>query len=171
MPAQRGLIPVDHAKAQQLGDFRQQLLRFALRRLRDADRAEDAVQDTLLSALEGIDRFGGGSSLGTWLIGILKHKIADALRRPVREEALDGEQLASHDHDPERDLARMRLLDAVDAGLRRLPPCAARVFVMRQVLGMELAEVSQELSISPANCSVMDHRARARLRRRLADAL
>lgn len=142
-----------------------------MRRLRDRSRAEDAVQDTLLAALEGIDRFGGGSALGTWLVGILKHKIADALRRPCREEPLDCDEFVSQDHDPVRDLARTRLLGAVDAGLKRLPSCAARVFMMRQVMGMELAEVCRELSISPANCSVMNHRARARLRRVAADAL
>ena len=38
-----------------------------MRRLRNQEQAEDAVQETLLAALEGIDRFGGGSSLGTGL--------------------------------------------------------------------------------------------------------
>lgn len=156
---------------QELGSFRAQLLGFAMRRLRDRDRAEDAVQDTLLAALEGLERFGGGSSLGTWLVGILKHKIADTLRGSPKEEPLDYDELVSHDHDPETRLARRRALGALDAGLKQLPSCAARVFVMRQIMGMDVAEVCRELSISASNCSVMHHRARLRLRSLAAHAL
>jgi RNA polymerase sigma-70 factor (ECF subfamily) len=170
-PPARSLVRMSAARVRELGTFRPQLFGFAMRRLRDRDRAEDAVQDTLLAALEGIDRFGGGSSLGTWLVGILKHKIADALRGSSKEEPLDYDELVSHDHDPQDGLARRRLLDALDAGLRQLPSCAARVFVMRQVMGMDTAEVCRELSISPSNCWVISHRARMRLRALAADAL
>lgn len=155
----------------EVGELRARLLRFALRRLRDRHRAEDAVQEALVAALEGMERFGGGSSFGTWVTGILKHKIADALRAGAREEPLDYDALVSDDHEPEQGCARRRLLDAVDARLKRLPACAARVFVLREVMGMDTAEVCRELSISRANCWVMSHRARLRLRALAADAL
>ena len=64
------------------------LLRYASLQLRDAGAAEDAVQDTLIAALEGLDRFSGKSSLRTWLTGILKHKIIDHMRRQSREQPL-----------------------------------------------------------------------------------
>jgi RNA polymerase sigma-70 factor (ECF subfamily) len=152
------------ATAEELGRFRPQLLSFALRRLRNRDLAEDAVQETLLAALEGMDRFGGASSLSTWLTGILKHKLADALRASARGEPLDYDDGLPHAHDPEGELARRRLLDAVDTRLRRLPSCAARVFVLREVIGMETAEVCAVLAISSSNCWVMHHRAKMRLR-------
>jgi RNA polymerase sigma-70 factor, ECF subfamily len=154
----------------ELGKLRPQLLRFAVRWLGDRHRAEDAVQETLLAALEDIESFGGGSSLGTWLTGILKHKIVDALRAGAREEPLDYHE-APHDRHPERELAQRRLLERVDARLKQLPGCAARVFVLREVLGMDTAEVCRELSISRSNCWVMSHRARVRLRALAADAL
>jgi RNA polymerase sigma-70 factor (ECF subfamily) len=156
---------------QELGKLRPQLLRFALRRLRDRDQAEDVVQDTLLAALEGMERFAGGSSRRTWLTGILKHKMADALRAASKHEALDYDALVSHDDGPDERLARRRLLGLLDAGLKRLPACAARVFVMREAMGMDTAEVCRELSISAANCWVMSHRVRMRLRSLAADAL
>lgn len=156
---------------QELGSLRPQLVRFAMRRLRDRDRAEDAVQDALVAALEGIQRFGGGSSLRTWLTSILKHKIVDALRGSAKEEPLDYDALMSDDHDPEKRFAQRRLIDAVDARLKQLPACAARAFVLREVMGMETAEVCIELSISPSNCWVMSHRVRMRLRALAADAL
>jgi RNA polymerase sigma-70 factor, ECF subfamily len=148
----------------ELGRFRPQLMSFALRRLRNREQAEDAVQETFLAALESIDRFSGDSSLGTWLIGILKHKMIDALRGSSREEPLDYAELFRDDNDPANELARRRALDAVDARLKQLSSCAARVFVLREVIGMEMAEVCRELAISSSNCSVMHHRAKMRLR-------
>src|SRR6266404_4206918 len=63
------------------------LLRVAVLQLRDSDLAEDVVQDTLVAALQGAKGFSGRSSLKTWLTGILKHKIVDAIRRKKREPA------------------------------------------------------------------------------------
>jgi RNA polymerase sigma-70 factor (ECF subfamily) len=152
------------ATTQELGRFRAQLLSFAVRRLRNRDQAEDAVQETLLAALEGIERFGGGSSLGTWLIGILKHKVVDAMRASSRDEPLVYDDDLAHDKDPESELARRRVLDALDARLKQVSSCAARVFVLREVIGMETAEICQELDISASNCWVMHYRAKKRLR-------
>src|SRR6185436_20318815 len=64
---------------------REYLLRYASLQLRDRASAEDAVQETLLAALAGEAGFGGRSNLRTWLTGILKHKIVDAIRRQSRE--------------------------------------------------------------------------------------
>src|SRR5688500_3854822 len=83
------------------GDFRSRvegerpyLLRYASLQLRDAHAAEDVVQETLLAALAGEAGFGGRSSLRTWLTGILKHKIVDAIRRLSRESALAPDEEA-----------------------------------------------------------------------------
>jgi RNA polymerase sigma-70 factor (ECF subfamily) len=147
-----------------LGTFRPQLLRFALRRLDNRAHAEDAVQETLLAALEGLERFAGDASLGTWLFAILKHKIVDAMRLASREEPLDVDADLPHDAGPESELARRGVLEAVDGALARLPARAARVFVLRGVMGMDTDEVCRELSISSANCWVMHHRVRQKLR-------
>jgi RNA polymerase sigma-70 factor, ECF subfamily len=152
-------------RVRELGGYRPQLLKFAMLRLKNRDLAEDAVQETLLAAVEGIERFGGGSTLGTWLTGILKHKIADALRSSATEEALDDDSDVAHAFDPERELARLQLLAAVDAGLKQVSSCAARVFVLREVIGMETHEVCRELAISTSNCWVMQHRVRKHLRK------
>src|SRR3954465_4314075 len=64
------------------------LLRYASLQLRDRAAAEDAVQDTLLAALAGESGFAGRSNLRTWLTGILKHKIIDAVRKQAREATL-----------------------------------------------------------------------------------
>src|SRR5258706_5562375 len=69
----------------QIEGLRPYLLRYATLQLRDAAAAEDAVQEALLAALAGDANFAGLSKLRTWLTGILKHKIVDAIRRQSRE--------------------------------------------------------------------------------------
>jgi RNA polymerase sigma-70 factor, ECF subfamily len=70
------------------GDY---LFRYARLRLRDDALAEDAVQETLLAALQSRDKFAGRGSERTWLTGILKHKIVDHFRRAAREAQPDEE--------------------------------------------------------------------------------
>src|SRR4029450_11738322 len=53
------------------------LYRYALERVRKRDIAQDLVQETFLAAVRTIDRFRGGSTVRSWLCGILKHKICD----------------------------------------------------------------------------------------------
>ena len=76
--------------AAELQIHRSYLLRVAQLQLRDRDSAEDVVQDTLLAALAGRDGFTGKSSVKTWLTGILKHKIVDAIRRKQRDPILES---------------------------------------------------------------------------------
>ena len=73
---------------QDLDKHRPQLLKYALLQLRNHAQAEDAVQEALIAAIKGAEGFTGGSSVRTWLIGILKHKIIDYFRKASREEPL-----------------------------------------------------------------------------------
>src|ERR1700758_3905496 len=68
------------------GDY---LFRYAMLRLRDSCAAEDAVQETLLAALNGYEKFQHRGSDRTWLIGILKHKIVDHFRRARHEISIE----------------------------------------------------------------------------------
>lgn len=161
------------------------LLRFASLQLRNPAQAEDAVQETLLAALEGLERFSGRSSLRTWLTGILKHKIIDHLRRSGRERPLgsdDDERSESEIVDalfaddghwrgvpadwgsPAKALENSRFWKAFELCLQRLPARTARVFTMREVMEMSTDDICQELEISTTNCWVMLHRARLTLR-------
>src|SRR5260370_2383190 len=54
-------------------------------RLRDAAKAEDAVQETFLAALKGGKTFAGRSAEKSWLVGILKNKVCDHYRKASRE--------------------------------------------------------------------------------------
>src|ERR1022692_3187531 len=68
------------------------LFRVALRRLRNIEDAEDAVQDALLSAHKHIGQFEGRSKLSTWLTSIVTNVALMKLRRYSRHEILSLEQ-------------------------------------------------------------------------------
>lgn len=75
---------------QQVALHHDYLMRFARLQLRNNAWAEDAVSDTMLAALAKPQAFESRSQLKTWLVGILKHKVIDALRQQGREVSLSG---------------------------------------------------------------------------------
>lgn len=166
-------------------DFRSQveaertyLLRYASLQLRDRHAAEDAVQETLLAALAGEAGFGGRSNLRTWLTGILKHKIIDAIRKGSREAPAAGEdefealfderghwlEGPSAWQDPDASLEQSQFFATLEECLARLPAKSSQAFMMREHLGLETDEICKELGITPTHCWVLLHRARMALR-------
>ncbi len=179
--ATQRLLEGDFARAVEA--LRPQLLRYARSQLRNDAWAEDAVSDTLLAALERPQAFQGGSALKTWLVGILKHKLIDQLRRHSREATVldrdDGEDVdallfdasghwrelpADWGDQPEALLGQQQFLAVLDACVEKLPATQGRVFMMREWLELDTDEICKELAISPTNLWVLLHRARLRLR-------
>ncbi len=164
-------------RVENLGKYRPQLVRFARSRLYNPAHVEDVVQETLLAAIEGIGKFSGGSSLYSWLTGILKHKIVDCVRQSARDQwqEMDNEGTPLNDDGPhfsagggpEQALARGQLWDAVLHCVRDLPQRTADTFVLRELVGLNTAETCNALGLSESNCAVMLHRARARIRESL----
>jgi RNA polymerase sigma-70 factor (ECF subfamily) len=167
--------------ADELQALRPRLLKYALLQLRNAAWAEDAVSETLLAALEKPQSFAGKSQLKTWLVGILKHKLVDQMRRNCREmsmtaedgEDLDEELFKPDGHwreapqewgDPEHTLHQLDFMRVLDACVEKLPGQQGRLFMMREWLELETDEICKVLDISPTNLWVMLHRARLRLR-------
>lgn len=170
---------------QQVGELRDYLLRFAKLQLRNDTWAEDAVSETMLAALTRPQAFGNRSQLKTWLVGILKHKIIDALRHHAREVsvgpgdddestdplelmafAADGhfQELPSEWGNPEQDLAKRQFIEILEACNSQLPTVQGRLFLMREWLELSSDEICKELNITPTNLYVQLHRARLRLR-------
>ena len=154
------------------------LLRYASLQLRDAQAAEDAVQETLLAALAGESGFGQRASLRTWLTGILKHKIIDAIRRTSREAPAAGEdefealfderghwiEMPAAWANPDASLDQKRFFAALELCLARLPVKTAQTFMMREHMGLETDEICKELAITATHCWVLLYRARMALR-------
>lgn len=174
--------------ASELAEHRPVLMRYARLHLRDAVAAEDAVQETLVAALQSVGSFGGNSSLQTWLIAILRRKLIDHLRRGRREIAAADAGLETAESDesglinrlfegdghwamppaawtrPDAALEQAEFSAAFEECVRGLPERTAQAFVLREVDGLEAAEICKELAISASNYWVLMHRARLRLR-------
>lgn len=139
-----------------------------------------------MAALEKDGSFAGKSSYETWVFGILKYKILDAMRTQKRqgkwqplederdEDALDRqfqqggrwrvEARPSSWGEPEAAFESETFWQVFDACMVALPDSAARVFSLRELMGLSTDEICHELGIKENNCWVILHRARLRLR-------
>lgn len=159
------------------------LYAYCLLRVRERATAEDLVQDTLLAALKAADSFKGESSERTWLIGILKHKILDHLRRVGREKPLDLGTVPEESTEayfdetghwrqgpgewaqPEAALEQERFWKTFNDCLGRLPERLRMLYALKELDGVETPELLETLNISTANnLWVMLSRARVHIR-------
>lgn len=167
--------PPLHAAPAELTGQRDHLLRYARRHLRDAALAEDVVHDVLAAVLSGQAVFGERSSPSTWLVGILKHKIVDAIRQRAGEcslEAMQGDDAdtaaaplpAQTDHaDPSLLAEQRQTLRRVLTRLEAMPAPLRRAFELHVVFGHSTAEVCAAMDISAGNLWVRVHRVRKEL--------
>jgi len=180
-PDRAGLQP-QKIDAEQIAKMREEMVRFATLQLRDAILAEDVVHEAIDAALSS-GNYSGRGSLKSWVYAILRNKIIDVIRERSRhptesfiEEQSDYEDpFDERDHwkleqtptdwgRPETVLANEQFWLIFEICLNRLPENTARVFMMREHLGLELKEVCRELDISDKNAWVIMHRARMQLR-------
>jgi RNA polymerase sigma factor (sigma-70 family) len=148
------------------------LYRFAFRATRDRELARDLTQDALLAAVAQSATFAGRSTLRTWLIGILSHKLLDHHRRAAhrqREAADDDDDLlaAPSATDVERVVAARQELVAVERALFVLPERERLALLLIDVEGVERAAACRALDVTATHLRVLLHRGRNRLRRLL----
>jgi RNA polymerase sigma-70 factor (ECF subfamily) len=157
------------------------LFRYALAWLRSRELAEDLVQETFLAALRARERFQGQSSEQTWLVGILRRKIVDHIRKAERSrsasevECLHSDFFGKRGHwkstvakwpsDPHQVLENREFWDVFGRCLSKLPASLADAFCLREMEDIDTSEICNILGISATNLSVRLHRARLLLRR------
>jgi RNA polymerase sigma-70 factor (ECF subfamily) len=159
------------------------LFRYALQRVRRRDTAEELVQETFLAALKAHCNFDGRSSKRTWLIGILRHKIVDHIRRAEKARSRRAEELdetpveqyftksghwknGSTDwgSDPAALAEKRDFWEVFEKCFGALPQPLADTFVLRELEDRQPAEVCSSLEISESNLWVRLHRARILLK-------
>jgi RNA polymerase sigma-70 factor, ECF subfamily len=169
------------------------MIRVAMAYVPSRAAAEEAVQETWIAVMRGIDGFEGRSSLKTWIFRILTNL---ALRSGARERrstpfsalaeaedtdepAVDPARFLPADRDrfpghwailptrwptPEEGLLAGETREVIARAVADLPVAQRTVIGLRDIEGWSSEEVSEALEISPGNQRVLLHRARSRVR-------
>lgn len=173
-----------------LEDHGDALLAYAQSRVVDLATAEDLVQETLLAAWRGRENYAGHAAEKTWLIGILKRRLADHWRKQSRarlqhpagqtshpvfnergewavrpKQWPDGDENVSRGPTPEALAESSEFWDVLARCQGDMPPHLARVFSQRTLDDAPAENVCEAEGISRKNLSVRLHRARLLVRR------
>jgi len=153
--------------------------------LRDADAAEDAVQDAWLTVFTHLRDFAGRSGILTWIVAITLNCARNRLRRDRRFipisalESRDGDTasdelardraaaLPTNGVTPELLLLRSEAIQHLKAALERLPESLKSVVLLRDVVGASSEDACRLLAIKDGAQRTRLHRGRARLRQAL----
>jgi RNA polymerase sigma-70 factor (TIGR02960 family) len=178
--------------------YRRELQVHCYRMLGSVQDAEDAVQDTMLTAWQGLGGFEGRASIRTWLYRVATTRCLDALRaakrRPAKEwnipeveppqptgfgdvvwlEPFPDALLEGVIDVPLGPEARYEQTESIAlafvTALQLLPPRQLAVLILRDVLGFHASEVAEMLDSTVDSVNSALKRARAGLRRRLRSA-
>ena len=175
-PAPENSVVSPEHWVEQYGDY---LFRYAYSRLRDSNSAEEVVQETFLAGVRYLEQYSGRGSQRGWLLGILKRKIIDFVRRRAKHD-----RMASYEDEsdpslqlfdakgnwrpgafpglpsPDANLDSLELWQVVRECLSGLPQGQADVFTLSVMDEMDSDQICRELEISPSNLWVRLHRAR-----------
>jgi len=174
----------------ELEQHRVELTGYCYRMLGSAFDADDAVQETMVRAWQGLDRFEGRSALRSWLYRIATNVCLDSLRgrqrralpmdlsTPVPAHTTPGEALPEQtwiqpipdgdvvpvDGDPaQRAVVQDSIRLAFVAALQHLPPRQRAVLILREVLCWQAAEVAELLDTTVVSVNSALQRARSTL--------
>jgi RNA polymerase sigma-70 factor (ECF subfamily) len=152
--------------------YQRQVYNVALRMLGSAETAEDATQDTFVSAYRAIARFRGGS-FKAWILRIAANSCRDKMRVSRRASIVSLDSLMEEVGDfiaddraesPEDYAERRELGRLLDGSLAHLPEDQRLVVVLSDIQGLTYEEIAQVIGISLGTVKSRLSRARLRLR-------
>ena len=127
--------------------------------------AEEVVQDAFVRALHALRADDREMALKAWLYTIVRNRALDVLRRPVRTTDLEPHASVLPDGagDPHERFARAEELDALVAGLKRLPERQRTALVMHEMGGASHRAIARRLDVTTGGSKALVSRARAGL--------
>ncbi len=175
-----------------VGRYAGALLRLAQVFARDRAVAEEAVQETWMAVLDGLESFERRSSFKTWLFRILSNRAKTRAQRegrtvpfsalsnadPELEPSVDPERFDSsgrwddppgewEENTPERIVLRAETRTVLEQAMAELPEAQRAVLTLRDLEGLETEDICNLLGITVTNQRVLLHRARSKVRRAL----
>src|ERR1700743_3525943 len=163
--------------------YHRPLFQTALRVLGNAEDAEDALQDGLLSAYRNLKRFEGRSQFSTWLTRIVinaalmrrrsaKARPAVSLDEPARGDGAPvGGGFAAKGPDPGEVFEGTEIREMISENLDELSPLLRTAFVLREVEGYSTGEAAKKLGVTENTLKARLWRARHQLAARLGRRL
>jgi RNA polymerase sigma-70 factor (ECF subfamily) len=156
--------------------YNERVYRAARAIVRDADEAEDVMQQVYVNAFTHLAQFNGSARFSTWLTRIAVNESLARARRRGHYESFDDEQsgtepfMSRHSpEDPERQALTAELRRLLEWAIDTLPDGMREVFVLREVEGLSTAEVAASLEVSEDVVKTRLSRGRAALRRVLME--
>ena len=157
------------------------LFRYAYMRVGDRSTAEDLVQETFLASLQSQKNFQRQSSVRTWLISILQHKITEFFREEQQNTSItSGRNPSEKDFfekgkwknipgrwsaNPEEEASKKEFRQKFINCIRLLSPALADAFILKELKVTPNDEICDQLNISNTGLWSRLHRARLSLRR------
>jgi len=155
--------------------YNQRLFRVAKSILKDADEAEDVVQDAYVRAYTHLDQFAGQAKFSTWLTKIAAYEALARLRKRKKLTLLNDEKHAEEimriykgeTENPQKEFFRHTMIDLLENALETIPEKYRVVFVLRDAEGLSTQETAECLGISEELVKTRLHRARTLMRKQL----
>lgn len=139
------------------------LFAFAYRAVRQKEDAEDLVQDTWISALRTVPSFEGRSTLRTWLVSILRRRIADRFRKDRPSEQLEEERHATDAPASEDRLDAYEAASIANRAMADLTELERRAVTLCDVEDLDRDEASEAMGVTRGHLRVLLHRGRHKL--------
>ena len=166
----------DRAFGELVSRYETKVFSLALKMVRNPEDAEDVLQDTFLRAYRGIKSFKGNSTFSTWIYRITANSALMRLRKKqlptVSIEDADEREtpvnIADWSPGPVEQLLSQELQRVMNEAIEALPAEFRQVFVLRDIEEMSNVEVAEILDLSVAAVKSRLHRARLKVRNRLA---
>ena len=166
----------ERAFGEMVSRYEAKVYSLALKMVRNPEDAEDILQDTFLRAYRGIKSFKGDSTFSTWIYRITANSALMRLRKKQLptvsiEDAEERETpvaIADWGPGPVEQVLNRELQQLMDEAIEALPAEFRQVFVLRDIEELSNTEVADILDLSVAAVKSRLHRARLKVRNRLA---
>jgi RNA polymerase sigma-70 factor (ECF subfamily) len=146
--------------------YEARLLAYARQLLRGAHHdAEEVVQDAFVRAIRALRADDREMALKAWLYTIVRNRALDVLRRPVRTTDIEphAASLCDSGGDPHERFTRAEELDALVAGLKRLPERQRTALVLHEMGGASHRAIARRLDVTTGGSKALVSRARTGL--------
>lgn len=143
------------------------LLRFATSILRDATRAEDAVQESFLRLLRKGPDFGSEASLGPWLFRVCRNLAYDMRKMETREAARREKVMVEEPTTPDAQSEHQEVLNLVQQEMKNLPEREREAIWLKVHEGWNYTQIGEVLGVKPGTVGWLVHEGMKRLTARL----